>query len=74
VSDLPPEEVLFVLIELLEGFKARGVLSDEGSLLQDGGLVLDALVAGESLDFGEELVAGNTLERIADPVRIAQKS
>lgn len=68
MCDLAAEDVLFVLVELGEGFETRRVLGDEGTLLENRGLVLEALFACEDLDFGEELVLGNTFEGIGYPI------
>jgi hypothetical protein len=68
MRDLIAEDFLFVLVELGEMFETCGILGNEGTLLENGGLVLETLVAREGLDFGEELVLRNTLERIGDSV------
>jgi hypothetical protein len=64
VRDFLTEGLLVVLIKLCERFETRGILGDESTLLKNGQLVLETLVARKGLDFGEELVLGNALERV----------
>jgi hypothetical protein len=59
------------LVELFDLFKESGRLREEGTFCEEVLDVLQAVLLGEAVDIGEELIFWYADKRIADPVDVS---